>query len=108
MNAEMTKYIKQIHNETYNLFRNNCAHKSLKIFKQAKELGIRAELVVCISRRPGIRGLIPLFGLGPHVFVLLNGQKVDVALSPEQEEKYWKNSDLKIFLPVKLARRKEV
>jgi len=107
MNAEMTKYIRQIHNETYNLFGNNCIRKSLKIFKKAKEMGIQAELVVCISRRPGIRGLIPLFGLGPHVFVLLNGQKVDVALSPEQEEKYWRNSDLKIFLPMKLARQKE-
>jgi hypothetical protein len=106
MNDEMTKYIGRIHNETYNLFANNCIHKSLKIFKKAKELGIKAELVVCISSVPGIRGLIPLFGLWPHFFVLLEGQKVDVALSPEQEEKFWKNSDLKIFLPLKIARQK--
>jgi hypothetical protein len=107
MNTEMTKYVRQIHNETYNLFGNNCIHKSLKILKKARELGVHAELVVCFASAPGIRGLIPLVGLVPHVFILLNGQKVDVALSPEQEEKYCKNSDLKILLPMKLTRQKE-
>ena len=96
----MEQYINQIYNEPYNLFCNNCIHKSLKIFKKAKELRIKAELVLCIAKNPKLWGWLTI--IYPHVYVLVNGQRVDVALCPEQEKKYWENSGVTIYLPIRL------
>jgi len=95
----MEQYIEQVHREPFSLLHNNCYHKALRIVRRARSLGLPANLVICISRAPKkLVGIIPI--ISPHGYALVNGVKVDVALSPEQEEKYWKNSERKIYLPV--------
>lgn len=91
--------IEEVHNTPWNLLFNNCTHKSIKIFGAAKELGIKAELISCLARLPCWGGIIIL----PHMFVMVDGEKVNVSLSPEQERKYFRNDQYKIYLPIRIA-----
>ena len=96
MIQELERFIEQIHNEPYNIFTNNCLTKSTKIYEKAKELGFNAELVGCISLNPV--KLLPFAYPFPHVLVEIDGIKVDVSFSPEQEEKYFRG-DIVSLLP---------
>lgn len=101
----MEQYIDQTYREPYTLLRNNCFHKAVRIVRKARSLGVPASLVICISLAPKkLWGFIPI--ISPHGYAVVNGVKIDVALSPEQEQKYWKNSERKIYLPIVVGRGK--
>ncbi len=100
-NPEMADFIEETYQQPYSLASNNCVHKSLRIALKAKELELDAQLVACCSTvRWDYRGglLVP----GPHVYVLVEGKRVDVSLDPKSEEKYCPNSEKIILFPVKL------
>ena len=100
-NPEMADFIEETYHQPYSLLSNNCIHKSLRIARKARELGKDAQLVACCSIvRWDYRGglLVP----GPHVYVLVEGQRVDVSLDPKSEEKYCPNSEKIILFPVRL------
>lgn len=101
VDTEMRRYITKIHKEEYNFFFNNCIRKSVKIYKMAVNLGIEVELFLCIAINPKWCGPAPK--VCPHVYAVVAGERIEVSLSPKQEKKYWKNSDVKTYLPVKLA-----
>lgn len=91
MNAVLGRYISRVYHQPMNIICNNCFHKAIRIFKEASKLRVRAELIVGVGITPPL-----LWGIrlpSPHSFVMVDGQKVDVALSPEQEEKYWRNGE---------------
>lgn len=101
----MEEYIEQIHREPFSLLHNNCLHKAIKIVRKARSLGMPANVVICISNPPKkLWGIVPF--INPHAYALVKGVKVDVGLSPEQEQKYWKNSERKIYLPIVVGRGK--
>ena len=90
MNTVLSEYINKIHDRPMNVVWNSCFHKAIRIFKRAKELGLQAELIIGIGISPPI--LLWRFRyLSPHAYVITEGEKVDVALSPKQERRYWKN-----------------
>lgn len=98
---EMRQFIESVYQEPYSLLTNNCFHKAIRIARKARDLGKDAQLVPCWSIAPKrLWGLIPI--ISPHAYTLIDGEKVDVSLSPEQEQKYWKNSERKIYLRIKL------
>jgi len=100
-NQEMAEFIEETYHQPYSLLSNNCIHKSLRIARKARELGKDAQLVACCSIvRWDYRGglLVP----GPHVYVLVEGQRVDVSLDSKSEEKYCPNSAKIILFPVRL------
>ncbi|MBA7694631.1 hypothetical protein ES703_103244 [subsurface metagenome] len=98
---EMRRFIESVYQEPYSLLTNNCFHKAIRIARKARDLGKDAQLVACWSIAPKrLLGLIPI--ISPHAYTLIDGEKVDVALSPEQEKRYWKNSERKIYLPIEL------
>jgi len=99
--AEMERYIDQVHREPFSLLRNNCYRKAARIVRKARSLGVPANVLICISKPPKkLWGIVPI--INPHAYALVNGVKVDVGLSPEQEQRYWKNSERKIYLPLKI------
>lgn len=99
--AEMEQYIDQVHREPFSLLHNNCFHQVLRLVKKARSLGIQANMVICISKAPKkLWGFIPI--VSSHAYAIIDGVKVDVALSPEQEKKYWKNTERRIYLPIKI------
>ena len=98
---DLKQYIDQVYHEPYHLIWNHCLNKSWRIYKKAEELGIEARLIICIAKNPKWWWMFTV--IIPHCYVLVNKEKVDVALSPEQEKQYWKNSDFKIYFPVKIA-----
>ena len=98
---ELEQYIERIHNQPYNLFCNNCYHKAIRIHKFAKKGGIYSELIHCIVGIPRVRWYFPPFFI--HMYTLIEGKKVDVTLSPEQEKKYFPNEAYKVYLPVRVG-----
>lgn len=100
-NIEMRRFIESVYQEPFSLLTNNCFHKSIRIAQKARDLGKDAQLVPCWSIAPKrLLGIIPI--ISPHAYALIDDEKVDVALSPVQEQKYWKNSERKIILPIRL------
>lgn len=101
MNVE--QYIEQVHREPWHLLRNNCFHKSIRIFRAARRSGIPTNLVLALEKAPKkLGGVIPI--ILPHAHVIVNGVAVHVGFSPEQEETHWKNSEMKIYLPITLGK----
>jgi len=102
---ELNGYIDEIHQEPYNIFGNNCIHKSLKIIAKAKELGHKADMIGCISVIP-IRpaGGFPL--IGPHVYAEVDGETVDVSMQPDLERGIWPNDAIIRLLPINLSQAK--
>lgn len=82
---------------------NNCIRKSLKIKAKAEELGKRADLIACISIVP-IKKWHNFRTVNFHLYVEVEGKKVDVSLDPALEEKYCKNSEKKLILPVNISK----
>jgi hypothetical protein len=100
---ELSSYIDKIYREPYHLFGNNCIRKSLRIKSKAEELGEKADLICCISIVP-IKKWHNLPTINPHMYVEIEGKKIDVSLDPAHEEIYCKNVDKKIILPVNISR----
>jgi len=101
-NVEMRQFIEKVYEEPYSLVANGCFQKSVKIAKKAKELGKDANLVLCWSvERPRIlRGLPPV--VMPHMYVEIEGEKVDVSYDPDIEEVLCANEERVTILPIKL------
>ena len=100
-NQEMAEFIEETYHQPYSLLSNNCIHKSLRIARKARELGKDAQLVACCSIvRWDYRGGI--LTAWPHMYVLVEGKRVDVSLDPKSEKKYCPNSEKIILFPVKL------
>ncbi|MFQ6122204.1 MAG: hypothetical protein ACE5LA_03995 [Dehalococcoidales bacterium] len=100
---EMKRFIEEVYREPYSLISNNCIHKSVKIAKNARELVKEARLVVCwsIARWKMLKGFPTI---QPHMYVEVEGKRVDVSLDPHHEEIYCKNTEKIILLPVKLPK----
>jgi len=103
-NLEMKQFIEEVYREPYSLISNNCIHKSIKIAKKAGELGQNAQLVACWSIVP-MKILRGFPTVQPHMYVEVEGGRVDVSLDPHHEEVYCKNNEKIIILPVKLPKR---
>ena len=99
---ELSEFINTVYREPYSLIANNCIHKSLRIRKRARELGRRADIVVCISVVPIKKWHIITFN--PHMYLRIDGNKVDVSLDPGHEAKYCKNSEKKLLFSVNVSR----
>ncbi len=102
MADELSLFIDRVYREPYSLVHNNCIHKSLKIRMKALELGRRVDLIVCISIVPAKKW--HLLTVNPHVYAEIEGNKVDVSLDPEHEERYCLNSEKRLLLPVNISR----
>lgn len=103
-NVEMRQFIEKVYEEPYSLMANGCFQKSVKIAKKAKKLGKDVNLVLCWSvERPNIlRGLPPVFM--PHMYVEIEGEKVDVSYDPDTEEVLCANEKRITVLPIKLPK----
>lgn len=107
--GELKEFIEVVHKEDYHPLTNNCLIKSNKIYAKAKELGLDVRLVGCLSLQPGSpvgpggKNIPPY--LSPHTYIMVEGEKVDVWLSPEQEKKYWP-SDVQVFFSKTLKSEK--
>jgi len=96
-------FIDSVYRESYSLIGNNCINKSLRIKAKAEELGKRADLICCISIVP-IKKWYNFPTINPHVYTEIEGKKVDVSLDPGHEEKYCKNSEKKLIMPVNISK----
>lgn len=101
--VKLKQFIEEIYRQPYSLINNNCIHKSVKIAKKARELGKDARLVACWSIVP-MKVLRGFPTLQPHMYVEVEGKRVDVSLDPHHEEIYCKNSKKIILLPIKLSK----
>lgn len=102
---ELSSFIDEVYRQPYFLLGNNCIRKSLKIKTKAEELGKQADLVCCISIVP-IKKWHNFPTVNFHMYVEVEGKKVDVSLDPEHEARYCKNSEKKLILPVNISRLK--
>ena len=100
---ELSSFIDGVYREPYSLFGNNCIRKSLKIKAKAEELGKRADLISCISIVP-IKKWHSLPTVNFHLYTEIDGKKVDVSLDPGHEERYCKNSQKKLIMPVNISK----
>lgn len=103
MNKKLAIFVGKIYREPYNLFSNNCFHKSRRIIRKARKLGLRADMIFCgsivtVRKWRGFR--FP----GVHFYAVVESEKVDVALDPEREKEYCRNEELILFLPINLSR----
>ena len=103
MTNELSSFIESVHNEPYSLFRNNCINKSLRIKARAEELGKRADLNCCIAVLP-VKKWHNFPIISPHVYSVIEGERIDVALDPEREERLNKNSEQRIIFPLNISR----
>ncbi len=100
---ELSAFIDEVYREPYFLFGNNCIKKCLKIKAKAEELGKEADLICCISIVP-IKKWHDLPTINPHLYLEVEGKKVDVSLDPGHEERYCKNSEKKLIMPLNISR----
>ena len=100
---ELSSFIDEVYREPYFLLGNNCIRKSLKIKARAEALGKRADLICCVSI-VRIKKWHNFPTINPHVYIEIEGEKVDVSLDPGHEKIYCKNSEKKIILPVNISR----
>jgi len=100
-NPEMAEFIEETYHQPYSVLSNNCVHKSVRIAGKAKELRKDARLVVCCSVEHW-DFLGGAMAPGPHMYVLVEGKRVDVASDPETEKEHRPNSERIILFPVKL------
>ncbi len=103
MMNELLSFIDEVYREPYSLFSNNCIKKSLKIKARAEALGKRADLICCISIVP-IKKWHNFPTINLYVYTEIEGKKIDVSLDPRHEERYYKNSEKKLIMPVNISR----
>ena len=105
MADELSSFIDTVYREPYYLIGNNCLNKSLRIKAKAEEVGKKTDLICCIAIVPVKKWHnFPL--ISPHFYTEIEGEKVDVALDPEREEIFCKNSEPKIIMPVNISQIK--
>jgi len=104
---ELSSFIDEVYREPYSLSRNNCIRKSLKIKAKAEELGKRADVICCISIVP-IKKWHNFPTINLHVYIEIDGKKIDVSLDPGHEERYCQNSDKKLIMPVNISRLRRI
>mgnify|MGYP001574488410 CR=1 FL=1 len=106
MNRNLKAWIDSVYHEPFNLFTNNCWHKSRKIIRKARELGLEAKLVVCIVFfRVKFLHNLPVVSL--HFYSVIEGKNrkyfyVDVAFDPETEKRICHNEEFKVLLERKI------
>jgi hypothetical protein len=103
VDKEMLSFVDAVYHEQYSLIAHNCIHKSIKIQKKAQETGKQADLIACISvvRMKILRNL-PV--VSPHMYAIIDGEKVDVSLDPGHEARYCLNSAKRLLFPVNISR----
>ena len=104
---ELSSFIDEVYKEPYSLLSNNCISKSLKIKARSEELGKRADLICCISIVP-IKKWHNLPTINFHVYIEIDGKKIDVSLDPGHEEIYCKNSEKKLIMPVNISKLRRI
>ncbi len=102
MNESLDNFIDAVYREPYSLITNNCIHKSLRIRRRARELGKRADIVVCFSVVP-VKKLHDFPTINPHVYTIVEGKRVDVSLDPGHERRYCTNAEKGILFPVNIS-----
>jgi hypothetical protein len=107
MMNELSSFIDKVYREPYSLFGNNCISKSLKIKAKSEELGKRADLICCISIVP-IKKWHNFPTINPHLYTEIDGKKVDVSLDPAHEERYCRNSEKRLIMPVNISRLRRI
>lgn len=107
MADELLSFIGTVHREGFSLIGNNCIHKSLRIKAKAEEMGGEADLICCLAIVP-IKKFYNFPIAIPHVYTLIEGRKVDVALDPQSEGIYCKNDELKLVVPVNISRMRRI
>lgn len=80
-NSQMTEFIRKTHYEPYSLLTNNCIHKSLRIKRKAEDLGLDVDLIGCWTAVPMTK-LLGWLSIQPHLYTIVEGKRVDVALDP--------------------------
>jgi len=107
MKDELVSYIESVYRERYHLLLNNCFSKSLRIRARVKKAGEEVDIIlsVVVGPAPGRKGLPYVL---PHVYTMINGEKVDVALDPELEKRLGRNSEQRIYLPLNISRVKRI
>lgn len=103
MDRKLKTFIDRTYREPYNLFSNNCFHKSRRIIKEARKLGLRADLIFCGSIVT-VKKWRNFRILGVHFYAMVEGEKVDVALNPQREREYCKNEELILFMLINLSK----
>ncbi|MEE9400342.1 MAG: hypothetical protein V3V23_08750 [Dehalococcoidales bacterium] len=100
---EIRRFIEDIYREPCSLISNNCIHKSIKIARKAWELGKDTCLIAYLSivTMKILRGFPPI---QPHMYMEVEGKRVDVSLDSRHKEKYCQNCEKIIILPVKLPK----
>lgn len=92
MISEMAEYIDRVYRMPF--YRSGlCLGKSIRIIRAARALDYPAKLVICISH-PTRSALFGSPGYFLHFYAVVDGVKVDVAFSPELEEKRMRNEDV--------------
>lgn len=90
---EMTDFIEKMRVDPYNVFSNNCIDKTQKLAAKAKKLGLSYQIVSCTSQYPKGVSFLSMNGMiTPHVYIIIEGHKVDVAEDPETEK--WRKETL--------------
>jgi len=99
----MEQFIEEVHREPWSPLSNNCFYKSIKIARKAQEQGKNANLILCWTIvRQRMPGGFPT--IQPHMYVEVEGQKVDVTFDPASEKRHCKNSDQAIIFPLRLPK----
>ena len=98
--------IEEIYHRPYSLLRNNCFHKSIEIVQAARDMGKKANIVICwsVENERILKGLPPI--ILPHAYAEIEGKKVDVAYDPDTEKVLCANSERVTLLPIRLPRGK--
>ena len=96
--VKMDEFIGNEHLKRFGI-RNNCITKSLRIWKEARRRGIPASLIMCFS----IPNIGFLHWISPHMYCILDGEMVDVAVDPETESRFYIKNDIPKILPVNIT-----
>jgi hypothetical protein len=99
---ELLSFIDSVYREPYSLLKNNCIHKSVRIQRKARERGKAADLITCVSLVK-MKWLYGLPTLNPHMYAVIDGEKVDVSLDPGHEARYCRNTEKKLLFPVNIS-----
>lgn len=91
----LRQYIQQVYKSKYSILRNSCFQKSIHINKEARRLGHKASLVVCISH-PTHSALFGWSLYTIHFYAVIDGVKVDVAFDPKTERQRIRNEDVEM------------
>jgi hypothetical protein len=87
-------YIEKIKQEPYVFPINTCIQKSIRLFRIAKRLGYKSSLILCLVKSP--KPLRYIWPFNPHIYVIIDGKKIDYFYAR------WWNTDRKTYLDLKI------